>query len=95
MMVGDRRSKKEVTTLKGQYSGRYKGGPVLRTQDNIIYLLDFPEDDKYEGKTMEVTGKIEEDNEHNIKPYKEGDLISQGWEGGRTVMKVISFKVIK
>ena len=96
-MANDKQSKitSETTTVVGIYSSRYKGGPVIKTKDNHLYLLNFPEDDKYEGKTLQVVGKIEEDNEHVVKPYEKGEIVSQGWASPRTVIKVVSFKVIK
>lgn len=84
-----------MTTLVGTYSEQYKGGPVLQTNDSVIYLLNFPENSSYEGKKIEVTGILETDNSHTVAPYQPGQPISQGWAGPRTVMDVKSFKLLE
>lgn len=95
--IGDDMTKKDKqTTITGVYSEKYKGGPVIETNDGaVVYLTNFQQDSKYEGKTIEVTGFLFEDTEHVVGPYKPGEPISQGWASPRSVMNVSSFKVIK
>lgn len=93
--IGEDMESKNETTITGIYSEKYKGGPVLETNNTIIYLVNFPENSTYEGKRLEVTGSIFEDNETVVGPYKPGEPISQGWEEPRTVMNVTSFRLVE
>ncbi|MFH1784855.1 MAG: hypothetical protein ABH842_00355 [Candidatus Micrarchaeota archaeon] len=87
--------KGNLTTMIGVYSEQYKGGPVLQTNDSVVYLLNFPQNSSYEGKRLEVIGVVETDTSHTVGPYQPGQPISQGWEGPRTVMDVKSFKILE